>query len=91
MPQFSPSTVRLHAAALDHIEKAIQALPVSNPDRAQTLTNVSIARDMLGLNPPNVRASYQVFREVRSAIPDYDKTNPTLFRAIEAARDAAQP
>ena len=72
-------------------EQAFLTLPEDDPVRSQSLSNLHIARQMLEMNPPNIRATHQIFREVRSAFPSYDTTNLPLARAINAARDAAQP
>ena len=88
MATFSITAVRLHFVALDLAEKEFMALPDDDPSRASSLDNLQTARQMLGMNPANVRAAMQIFREVRSAFPDYETKNPALAQAIKAAREA---
>ena len=91
MGTFSAATVRLHIAALDLAEEAFLTLPEDDHIRSRSLENLHIARQMLAMNPPNIRATHQIFRELRAAFPNYDTANLPLARAVNAARDAAQP
>jgi hypothetical protein len=88
MAPFSTTAIRLHVAALDLAEQAFEGLSESDPSRASSLSNLHIARQMLALTPANVRAAHQIFREVCSIFPDYEKTNLPIAKAINAARDA---
>lgn len=65
-------------------------LPQEARTRSQLLNGLEIARQMLAMDPPNVRATHQIFRDLYSAFPNYDTANLPLALAINAARDAAQ-
>lgn len=91
MGTFGTATILLHVTALDLTEQALLTLREDDPVRSQLLDNLQIARQMLAMSPPNIRATHQIFRQVRSAFPNYETTNLPLARAIKAASGAAQP